>query len=51
MTTSDDGNDREARKAAQPLGSDALQLRFTLPPGSYATVLVDALLSDASREA
>ncbi len=31
--------------SAEPLGDGALRVRFTLPPGSYATVLVDALLA------
>ena len=31
---------------ASPVGEDGLRLHFTLPAGSYATVLVDALLSE-----
>ena len=30
----------------ETVGAGALRLRFTLPPGSYATVLVDALFTD-----
>jgi tRNA(Glu) U13 pseudouridine synthase TruD len=29
---------------------DALRLRFTLPPGSYATVLVEELLARLAAE-
>ena len=35
-----------AAAACEPLGSDAVRLAFSLPAGSYATVLVDALFTD-----
>jgi tRNA pseudouridine13 synthase len=35
---------RPASAACEAAGRDALRLRFELPPGSYATVLVEALL-------
>jgi tRNA(Glu) U13 pseudouridine synthase TruD len=33
-----------------PEGSDAVRLAFTLPPGSYATVLAEALFAGAERQ-
>jgi tRNA(Glu) U13 pseudouridine synthase TruD len=32
--------------SAVALSGDEVELRFVLPPGSYATVLVEALLGD-----
>jgi tRNA pseudouridine13 synthase len=37
--------------AVESLAHDALRLRFTLPPGSYATVLADALFTGAEGRA
>jgi tRNA pseudouridine13 synthase len=34
---------------SEPLGPDAVRLAFRLPPGSYATVLVDALFAAPDR--
>jgi tRNA pseudouridine13 synthase len=34
---------------SEPLGPDAVRLAFRLPPGSYATVLVDALFAAPAR--
>lgn len=34
---------RPEEASAEPVAPDAVRLRFTLPPGSYATVLVEAL--------
>ncbi len=31
----------------EPIGSDALRIRFRLPPGSYATVLIEELFGDS----
>jgi tRNA(Glu) U13 pseudouridine synthase TruD len=46
---------RPVDASAAPEGADALRLRFELPPGSFATVLVEELLApapaDGAREA
>jgi tRNA(Glu) U13 pseudouridine synthase TruD len=37
--------------AVEPLATDALRVRFTLPAGSYATVLAEALFTDPAPRA
>jgi tRNA pseudouridine13 synthase len=37
--------------AAEPVGADAVRLRFTLPAGSYATVLAEALFTGPAPRA
>ena len=39
---------RPDEAAVEPLAPDAVRLRFALPPGSYATVLVETLFGDAA---
>ena len=36
---------------ATPVAADAMRLRFTLPAGSYATVLADALFTEGDAGA
>jgi tRNA(Glu) U13 pseudouridine synthase TruD len=36
---------------ADALGPDSVRLRFTLPPGSYATVLAEALFTGGEPQA
>lgn len=42
---------RPEAATCEAVAADAVALRFTLPPGSYATVLVDALFTDPASAA